>query len=104
MNCYKPFENRLRFCKGKYTLTGRPCKVDSIDIENGRSDLFYKDKAINHGESFTLFCDKNYFKSGSKFRTCVDGSISPSFEEDPFTCFEGGLVTKFSYSIMTNSF
>ena len=51
-----------------------------------------KDKAINHGEQFRLSCDDNYFKSGSQVRTCWDGSISPSFEEDPFVCIEGGLV------------
>jgi len=68
---------------------GRPCKVDSVKIQNGKSDLSMNDKAINHHEKFKLSCDDNYFKSGSQVRTCWDGSISPSFEEDPFVCIEG---------------
>ena len=75
--------------------------MDSVKIQNGKSDLSMNDKAINHHEKFKLSCDDNYFKSGSQVRTCWDGSISPSFEEDPFVCIEGGLVpnvvVKFMY-------
>jgi len=71
-------------------MGGRPCALDLSKIANGKSDVSMDGETnLHHGETFKFSCDKNYFSSGSQMRTCIDGTISPSLEEDPLACNEG---------------
>ena len=65
---------------------GSPCKIDISSVVNGMVNAT-DGTFLHHGEQIKLTCDEGFEPADSEIKTCDDGKITPSDnDENPFKC------------------